>query len=410
MNAVVPPDSLHEANIPRHLQRLRRFLTQQRIDATRQTLSARTVDGNPYREWILGEKQPWVAAFDAFDRTTLRGVRRLKRQHITDNVLLAACTGRLLDRIEPALTPPIAEAMRSRLLDLDGRAHTVLMEWGAAHFYLRHGLRIDWTQPNVPGPEFTGTGDGLTFEVECKRITRNAMELLGDRHAVTLGYAVLQAMREGQLAGDIVLDTPLTESPPRQDVQAAVAAVLQPPAVLMPMDVQIPGIGRLSGRLRSLGPGSGWAQQGDIDRRMAARPHDHRGFAIAVPHPHAPHPEAVVLWLRGPRRTPAEFQDHILATAMEGARQLTGHAMGVLMVEIESITEATVFRDTAAIEGLNQRVFAAQPALAAIVWQGERVWEPTADGFLVRRNVLAARNAACAFDATTLPLRDSALI
>lgn len=406
MNAVVPPDALHEANIAHYIARLRRFLTQQRIDTARQAQTARMADGNPYRRLLLAEKQPWVQAFDDFDRATMRGARPLLRRHITPDMLLAATTGQMLGRIEPTLTPAVADAMRSRLLDIDGRAHPVLMEWSAAHFYLRHGMHIEWTQPNVPGPEFVGTSAGLRFEVECKRISRNAMEKLGDRDALTVGYGVLGAMVAGHIAGDVVLDTPLTQAVPMQEVTAAVTAALAPPTVLSPLDVDVPGVGRLTGNLRRLGPGSGWAQRGDIERRLAARPHDHRGFAIAVPHPHAPHPQAVVLWLKGPRRTPEQLRDHILATVTEGAGQLSGQTLGVVMVEIEDIDEGVVYRDQPALDHINQAVFAAYPALGAVVWQTERRWVPTAEGYLMRREVAAMRNPGCIFDGTALPLRD----
>ena len=400
------PDELNEGDIPRSLQNLRRFLTQRRIDQAEQALAVRAAGGNRFRQLVLSEKQPWPSVFDWFDRKTLRGARPLRRRDTTRDIVLAALAGRMLDRIELTLTPRVADQMRAHMLDLDGRTHPVMMEWSAANFYLRRGFAINWTEPGIGGPEFVATGHGLAFGVECKRITRNSKEKLGDRHALTMGNGILRAVADEQLAGDLVLNTTVLESPAEQEVTTRVSAALRQAADVANIDVQLPHIGHLTARLSRLGPGSGWAQRVDIERRMAARPHDHRGFAIAIPHAHAPHPEAAVLWLRGPRSTEQEHINHMKTVALEGAHQLGGASMGVLVVEVEDVTDATLFRDRAAFRDITQAAFAAQPALGALIWRGQRSVVSDAAGVTIAHPGFAERNPACRFDAAALPLLD----
>ena len=400
-----PTELILASHIEPCIRRLRSFLSQLRIEKANEQIIERA-DGSRFRDLVLKEKQPWPDVFNRIDRKSLSGARAIPLREISQSMALAAMAGRMLGRIEPTLTPRVADKMRDRMLDLDGRTHPVLMEWSAAYFYLCRGHRVIWTEPNVAGPEFVCAGSGHAFEVECKRITRKSKEKLNDRHALTLAEGVLQSIVAQQLSGDVVLDSNVLESPPVADVAERVTIALLNTTDLSNIDIHIAGVGRLTGDLSRLGPGSGWAQRGNIERRMAACPHDHRGFAVAIPHAYAPHPEATVLWLRGPRCTQQEHIDHITKAALNGAQQLTGNRMGFVIIEVEDVTDVTLFRDRAAFRDINQKVFAEYPAVAAVTWQGDRRMIPSSIGFNIAREAFVERNSASSFDASAVPLLD----
>lgn len=108
-----------------------------------------------------------------------------------------------------AISPTLQESVRRHhvgfLLNLDGGLSPLIVEWQMAQFYItRYGARIKWIEGR--GPEFVATSDGLTWEVECKRLTPNISELLREKQADDLAFAVSTEMDKAGLYGSFTLE------------------------------------------------------------------------------------------------------------------------------------------------------------------------------------------------------------
>jgi hypothetical protein len=101
----------------------------------------------------------------------------------------------MLERVAPTLPQSVEAITRARLLDLDGRTVSLIMEWECACFYLRRGYTLAWTEPNAVGPEFRASdGAGLTVDVECARFKRNWLEVFSDEDACNAALGVWNAV------------------------------------------------------------------------------------------------------------------------------------------------------------------------------------------------------------------------
>lgn len=408
MNAQAPTaDQLHERDAARYVQRFRAFLGQDRIDAARRAFADANIEGNPFRTLVLRHKQPWLDAFDEVQRVTLGGARRLHLGRASNGVRLAALAGRMLDRILPTLPSALQDHMRSRLLDLHGKVQPLLMEWSAAAFYLRQGFRVAWNDVNEPGPEFTCHGRGIAFEVECKHVSRRSEERLDDRQALNIGNAVLRACVNMEVCGDIVLTTPREAVPNADVIYDAVTFALRDAEDIGDLSVDIDNVGHLSGSLLAIGPDVRGATPDEIARRLAGRPHDCRGFAVGIANDDEARPYGTVLWLRGPRRTPEELVQHIASTAEAAAQQLTATLPGVVLIQVEDVTDVTLFRDRAAFRGINETIFARHEHVAAMVWRGDQVAVEGDGQVTLMHNMFVERSRLCRFEAGGIPLFDA---
>lgn len=399
-----PVDDIQERDLAMYVRRFRTFLGQQNINDAARRLSELDAEGNPFRRMIVREKQPWVDAFSDFDSRTLNGTRPLRIAGLPMAVVRAAAAGKTLERVEPTLSEPLKEHMRSRLLALHGLSEPVMMEWDLAHFYLRHGFRVMWTGRGTRGPEFKCERGNLRFEVECKRVTRSAKEMLGDREATTLAYGVVRALAERDLCGDIVLETPLTRSPAEpvviDRVQRAIP-VPAPPAI----DIDIPEIGHLAGNVRTIPAQAAAGIRQHLDDRVTLHPHDHRAFGITVPLGAPQALDGISLWLRGPRRSQADHLAHIEARVTEAAQQLSGNVPGLVAIELEGITDATLFRNKAPFHEMDQNVFRDYPFVMAVHWRCDLDFVSVHGGFAPNHPTFVEPNGACSFaNASNIPL------
>lgn len=402
-------DELHAADVAACVRTFRAFLGQPRIDVARQAWLDITTPNNPFRLIVLGEKQPWLDAFAEFDRLTQNDTQPLPLVELPRSVLLAAEAGLVLGLLLPDLPEGLQDDMRSKLLDLHGKAHPVLMEWATARFYQQQGFRITWTDRNVAGPEFRCERADVAFHVECKRITRAAKERLNDGAALTLGNAVVRAMAERGLAGELRLDTTLTNRAPSEaDLMAAIRVALPAGEREQAVDVEVHGIGRLRGVVRGIPAVAQPNVRARTDELTAQQEQGCRYFVASLPLGVSPPHDAVVLALSGPRLTPEEHQNYIDEVARGAADQLPAGLPGVVMIEMEGIQRANVFHEVPAFAQIAERVFAAYPATAAVVWRGERHDVPLPDGFAVNHRAFAVRNGACSSGGTeAIPLFES---
>lgn len=402
------PVTLREQDIQRCLSGFRAFLGQANLDDARQKLTTQDVSGNLFRQLLRSEQMPWVNAFDEVDRLTLRGTRRLSWRRLSADGWKAALAGRALQEVLPTLPVALQERMRAHLLDTTGRVWPVLMEWDVALFYLRRGFRLTWSDAQQRGSEFQCERDGLVFRVECKRITEAAKEKLSKRHAAMLGHGVIRALAAAGLCGDTVLDASHENVPEEDEVARLVSAALpEVPVGGSALDIQVAGIGHLTGTVRHIPEQPSAGIREHILRRIEAKPHDYRGFGAGVPLKSSAPAGAIVLWLRGLRYSPEEHASIIYKRVTEAADQLAADVPGVIFVDIEGIRDVNLFAETSFFGDAGTNAFGAHPSLAAIVWRTEQSVAPDATGFSIGREAFRDRNEACAFPYVgEIPLMD----
>lgn len=384
---------LHD--VLRNVRRLETFLGASGIVEARKRLEVIKSSPNLYRLALIAQKQPWLQAFAELQQFTINGPRLIRRKHLTESVLVAAYAGDLLATIESTLPPKVRKQMIGRLLDLHGKARSVVMEWHAADFYLRRGYSVTWL--DGPGPEFRCAGHGLAFEVECKRILRNTRNLLDDGAAATITKGVQDAVASMGLCGELMLDASVTTATSASDVSSTILATIpnQPQEAI---DLLVPDLGRLCGSLRALPQAT---SNDEVFRRMnelgALAPPDFRSCGVPVPYG-ASNIGAIVVYLRGPRRTLIELRDHLHEVLRGGASQLSGTLPGVLMIELEGNDDATLYRNNPAFTQLAESVFSLHPSAASVVWCGEPTLRPQLKMIELAQSEYACGNIQCTFE------------
>lgn len=354
--------------------------------------------GSPFRLAALQQKQPWVDAFEAFDRLTIRGSRRLPTHGIPPIVFRAAIAGRLLSRISSTFPVAVAQQMRNRLLDLDDRAEPLLMEWDAAFFYRKNGFDLHWIAGQ--GAEFVARKGDLRFKVECKQISPRLRERLPDWGANTLADALSRFLESRGLAGDLSLRTALTQLP--DDLTARLSRGLDAlPRTRLP--VEIDGIGELSGDLRPFGRRLG---HDALQKLLEGAAHDARCYVASLPFEGPPQAD-LILQIFGPQVPMGEHLANVERILALGADQLGADMPGVVLMEIQTVGDATLFRDKAPFREMNGRVFRQHPHLAAIVWRAHTHGEAVVGGYELHREAFAERNPWGVYaEAGQIPLVD----
>lgn len=386
--------TISDTTLDRYLKRLRAYLTQTRIDEVTQEWIARLTPANQFRELVLLEKQPYLNALKVANRSTIGGTRKLTIKRATHALYRAAEAGGLLEIVEADLPPRLRKQMIGRLLSLDDRAASVVMEWRAAAAYKQLGFSVQWTEQGIPGPEFLCRSGPVEIAVECKRISRRVKELLTDRVACTLQHALVSSFDARGLGGNISWDTPLRDEPPDTALLERLNSLL-PKEASASWSVSDPELGLLSGEVFALpmtyrGTWKEW-----INSKQSSKKYDYRFAAASLPLKQSGPCGAVALCLRGPRRTQVEYSNWIFSEAMKGAHQIqsTGSRYGVLLIEVQGITDTTTFAEIKFFQGLNAEIFEKYPNVTAICWSGDPEDSQVAPNeILINRPYCAQRN------------------
>lgn len=401
----VPPLTIVTDQFSELIRGVKAFLRQECINNAVAAVSRLESDGNPFRTMLLREKQPWLYALSEFDRLTLRGSRPLPNKAITDGIFFLAYLGALLREIRGTLPRALADRFRARFLDLHGKSFPALMEWETAFFYKRHGFLIGWNDVNVKGAEFCATRDNLVTEVECKQFSRNFLEELSDRPANDLGDALLSALAAASLSGTVELCI-------AKDDLANVNEFCRDFAEMAkswhpgPIDITVGAASVIKGTLYQLGQGP-LATAKAAGAEAAKKPHDARSFARGFRSSTGQH-EAVVVWLKGPRRSVENFITHMRDVLLRAAQeQLQIGRPGVLVAEIEGFDDPTIFKEQDVFSQISAEIFDKAKHVASIVWRCGVHAERTENGFSLVHDAFRLRNANCSFpEVAQLPAFD----
>lgn len=380
----MPRVTVSDETVDRQIKTLRYFLGQARIDEARRDLAALLTPVNRFRELLMLENQPYLSALQHVSKVTLNGMRELRIRDCGPPEWRAAEAGGLLGLVERDLTPDLRQQMASRMLNFNHRPAALILELRTAAAYKALGFQVRWNPVGQPGPEFVCRRSGHEFGVECKRVTRMAKEMLSNRTACTLQFALACAADAKRLGGHILWETPLTNA--ILDSQALVArlSALLPDSSTEHWTATDETVGKLSGSWYTLPmhrPVDGWRTW--LDQQKAAKPADCRFAGATLPLDRQPC-GALSLWLRGPRRTEAEHAAWLTKQVMGAAEQLRDAPVGLIFVEVEGVVDVNVFSESGFFDDLGSEVFAAYPQVAAICWIGDAFDEDTDPGIRER--------------------------
>lgn len=400
-----PALSLYGRDVERCVRDLRAFVTQTRIDALRKELAVLDADGNWFRTLAREEDLPWLAAFDELDGRTMRGARPLRPVALSRELMVTAYAGRVLQTVLPTLPGGQRERMAKNLLDYrKSRGASVLMEWDVATFYLLRGFRVHWNDRGEQGYEFRADGNGQTFDVECKRISRRSKDRLDFRGAAILGKGFIDMLKIDSLCGHIICDTHLPLVNTAADVAAAFTSLSHSVAAEPAAEGVATELGTVSWNVAAIPAKQDGNRWREARQRKADKPHDHRAFMGPVPSEGAPFAPVLVL-IRGPRFTQEEHAAHIKATVLEAAGQLSGTVPGLIFIDVEDVCDVTLFRDKAVFRESAAEAFATRPSTAAVIWRTEPSMIGTHYGWVSNQNVFVDWNPACAFaDTQRIPV------
>lgn len=400
-----PALSLYGRDVERCIRDLRAFVTQTRVDALRKELAVLDADGNWFRTLAREEDLLWLAAFDELDRRTMRGARPLRPVGLSRELMATAYAGRVLQTVLPTLPSGQRKRMAKNLLDYrKSRGASVLMEWDVASFYLLRGFRLQWNDQGEQGYEFRANGNGQTFDVECKRISRRSKDRLDIRGAAILGKGFIDMLRNSNLCGYIVCDTHLLLVNSAADVAAGFSALSHSVAAESAAEGVATELGTVSWNVDAIPAKQDSDRWREARQRKADKPHDYRAFIGPVPSEASPL-APVLVFVRGPRFSQEEHAAHIRATIMKAAGQLSGSVPGLIFIDVEDVRDVTLFHDKAVFRETATEAFAARPSTAAVIWRSEPSMIETHYGWATNQNVFVNWNPACTFaDARRIPV------
>lgn len=190
------------------IESLRRFITHDKLTERTQQYRAPNRQTNGIQIARMRENQPLIEAFEAYDKQSLRGQRKVRKP--SDQILDLANVGMFCHVIGPTLGDNLTGVHRNKLIDLNGQLHPLLLEWRmAAHYANTKRAEIAWFNVDSSSPEFAVRADGVEWEVECKRISHMIGELLGDSEAAELVASIFQRLTNAGLCGDLFLQVSL---------------------------------------------------------------------------------------------------------------------------------------------------------------------------------------------------------
>jgi hypothetical protein len=312
----------------------------------------------------MRERQPLIEAFSAFDKTTMRGARPLRR--VPADVGDLANVGMFCHALAPTLDERMTAVHRDKLVSLDGQLRPLLVEWRlAAHYINTRRAEIAWFDIHASAPEFALRANGVEWEVECKRVSHMVAELLGDAEADVLAARVIDWLKQEKLSGELVLrvSLPFAELPADQRMAAVERGLFPLGAgrVSTPDDELVTFTGVLKKNAGERIPANDWYRRAQARRQAGAR-----GYAQAIADKGAA-VDPVMLFLEGPQRTSEELVEHLWERKFKkAAGQCTGDRGAVLAFEWEGVDDPDDFR-MPVMQALMARTFDEHRHVAAIL-------------------------------------------
>jgi hypothetical protein len=398
-------DVLAPEDVDGLIRSLRDFLTPAAIESAAQKILD-AGGANRFRLDLLNEKLPRIAPLQEFDKLTNEGTQPLQQEFLEKpRFRELAYEGLLVRLLVPNMSTRLAEVHRERLLALHNMGSSVMMEWQSAQFFLRRGLALNWVEPNSSGCEFMVDGGPISIEVECRRFKRLMMEKLSDRDATSIAWGTLEAIRDLQFTGVVTIDSPIESSNlPIEEayVYKTVCDALRQFDQIN-LDLALPGIGQMSGWLHKLDKHFIWGNRGQLDEKVQGKPADHRSYGRSIEAAEGYVGGAAALYLKGPRLTPFEHEEHVLsALSAKAEKQFSGRVPGVIVAEHEGV------RDVTAYQGMSKicsDLFRLHPHVAAVIWRSSISFALEDGGQM--QPTCAYRNPNCSFQgAMDIPIFD----
>ena len=103
---------------------------------------------------LLQQAQPFLIGLGKLQKLIQSGIE-LSADNLNFEINMLAYAGMLLRSIQDTLPAKLAKAHASRLIDLHGKAHSVVLEWEQASLYRRHGYEVTLRPPHISRPVST---------------------------------------------------------------------------------------------------------------------------------------------------------------------------------------------------------------------------------------------------------------
>ena len=383
-------NDIKDSEVPKYIEKLKRFLGHEALIKAQADLEKDlSHHGGCYRIWSQHLK-PWLFAFRTYGQITNNGT------HIPyawpTNIRKLAGDALMIASLHHRMPEAVGEKYRKDLL-LSQHNDFIFEVYSAWHYYLE-GYDVQWYPlGHTKCPEFRVQGDGLDFDVECRRFGLDISEGVKTpsmADACDIIYrSLLPHNRWGTVkawfAGNFVFD-PSCASQWSQALTRALngnhTTIQLDPYVQLTLELMpSPSPTYTPKELSDI------AMEKDPTERsyLQSKRNGELGF------------DPIVFRCFAPRKTPIELRDYIYKTLKEKVTtQLASDRAGIIIIRFTGLRDPCVFNESEGIRGALQKLFE-RPHLAAAILQCDEIAEADGNSILYSNPSIVFKNPLTAF-------------
>jgi len=387
-------NAVTDDTIPGYVAALKAFLGAERIERAQQLLDEELRHHGLARRYLLMDRRPWQFVLRDYDNATRNGQLVLPSYPVEFQLL--AGDGLKLSTLAQFMPQATRDKYAQDLL-LDTHLdfmHELRVAW---QYYLL-GFDLAWYPPGQErGPEFRVIGQGLDFNVECRRFWSDYIDRVKSPAVADTCDALYALFETRSLWGEVELEIQpgfRFDVASRKPWHRALRAALEAGARELQLN------DALTVRWEFRAEQSPEVSQAELARSVVPQPkhqwnvlYSKRRGEVAF--------EPIVFRCRGPKRTPNAFRDDLYAVLRDKVHlQLPGDRAGVLSVQFEGISDPRVFVEAEGVQAIVGRLFQ-QAHLAAVILRCDDTLEVTADAIISAAPAVVFRNPNTAFPAVS---------
>ena len=378
-------NGIKDSEVPKYVGKLKGFLGHEALAKAQADLDKDLAHhGCCYRNWAQ-ELRPWLFAFRMYDQETKNGVHMPNKWPMEIREL--AGDALMIASLHSGMPEEVKAKYRKDLLL---RQHNDFMvEIHAAWHYHLEGYDVQWYPlGHTKCPEFRVQGEGLDFDVECRRFGWDMSDHVKNPAIADICDTIYDVILAHGLWGEVRVEFSdnFRFDPGRtQQWSQALAHALVATQTTIKLDSRV----LLTLELKP-SPSRKYTQDELVDLARNQQ-HPESSFLQSKREGELGF-DPVVFRCCGPRKTPEELRDYIYKTLKKKvSTQLSTNRPGVAVVRFSGIRDPNVFSDSEGMKDALRKLFGRRH-LAAIVLKCDGLTETGAIDILHSTPAIVFRN------------------
>ena len=359
-------NNITDSEIPKYIGKLKGFLGHEALTKAQADLDKDLLHhGGCYRTWAQHLK-PWLFAFRTYDLITKKGTHMPNawpteiRELVGDALMIAS--------LHHGMTEEVRAKYRKDLL-LNQHNDFMVEIFAAWHYHLE-GYDVQWYPlGHTKCPEFRVQGNGLDFDVECRRFSWDLTEDVKTPGMADTCDTIYKGLMPHNLWGEVRVefaDNFVFDPGCTPQWSQALAHALGASQTTIQLDPSV----RLTLGLKP-SPSRTYTPKELVEITRDKHPTE-RSYLQSKRNGELGF-DPIVFRCCGPRKTPEELRDYIYKTLKEKVNtQLAPDRAGVVIVRFTGLRDPHVFNESEGMKEALTKLFK-QPHLAAVILQCEGV-------------------------------------